>query len=280
MPGLVQTQRSSRADALPRPRGGHATLPWLRTRGGARGRARRGVVRPASAWVFSISSPRDDDDPRHGDDALRRHRRGGARRSGILRAPSPGHDGQRQRACPPIWSRRPVPRLMRARAHETLAQGVRVGAIGSSTCRRFALSCTRRAPRSVTQLAKLRDLLDAHPFQRERGRAHRRDDATGRSRCSTCSIRASRRARDIAHASTRRCGDRDPETTKTSVAHCPLVQPEARVRHRGRSRGCGARASPSGIGADGAACNNRLDGFEEIRLATLLAARRERKWER
>ena len=26
-----------------------------------------------------------------------------------------------------------------------------------------------------------------------------------------------------------------------------------------------------GLGADGAACNNRLDGFEEIRLATLLA---------
>jgi len=33
-----------------------------------------------------------------------------------------------------------------------------------------------------------------------------------------------------------------------------------------------AAGIPVGIGADGAACNNRMDGFEEIRLAALLAS--------
>ena len=56
-----------------------------------------------------------------------------------------------------------------------------------------------------------------------------------------------------------------------SITHCPssnlkLGSGIADVRAL-RDRGITV-----GIGADGAACNNRLDGFEELRLAALLAA--------
>jgi 5-methylthioadenosine/S-adenosylhomocysteine deaminase len=56
-----------------------------------------------------------------------------------------------------------------------------------------------------------------------------------------------------------------------SITHCPssnlkLGSGIADVRTL-RDRGITV-----GIGADGAACNNRLDGFEELRLAALLAA--------
>src|SRR5258708_27203324 len=56
-----------------------------------------------------------------------------------------------------------------------------------------------------------------------------------------------------------------------SVTHCPssnlkLGSGIADVR-RLRDRGITV-----GIGADGAACNNRLDGFEELRLGGLLAS--------
>jgi len=48
----------------------------------------------------------------------------------------------------------------------------------------------------------------------------------------------------------------------TMIVRCASVADVVRLRQ--------ARVTV-GIGADGAACNNELDGFEEIRLATLLA---------
>ena len=51
----------------------------------------------------------------------------------------------------------------------------------------------------------------------------------------------------------------------------PLIQPEARERH-GAGRGhCWTRGVNIGLGTDGAASNNRLDLFDEMRLAALLA---------
>ena len=59
-------------------------------------------------------------------------------------------------------------------------------------------------------------------------------------------------------------------TTKTSVAHCPSsnLKLGSGIAQVAKLR---AARITVGIGADGAACNNQLDGFEEMRLATLLA---------
>jgi 5-methylthioadenosine/S-adenosylhomocysteine deaminase len=59
-------------------------------------------------------------------------------------------------------------------------------------------------------------------------------------------------------------------TTKTSVAHCPSsnLKLGSGIAQVARLR---TAKITVGLGADGAACNNQLDGFEEVRLATLLA---------
>src|SRR5207244_11267630 len=59
------------------------------------------------------------------------------------------------------------------------------------------------------------------------------------------------------------------KTTKTSVAHCPSSNLKLGSGIAQVARLRSARITV-GLGTDGAACNNRLDGFEEIRLATLL----------
>ena len=55
------------------------------------------------------------------------------------------------------------------------------------------------------------------------------------------------------------------------VMHCPGSNLEARLRHRA-GREMRARGISVSLGADGAACNNRLDMFEEMRLAATLQA--------
>src|SRR5207245_11410083 len=58
--------------------------------------------------------------------------------------------------------------------------------------------------------------------------------------------------------------------TRTSIAHCPSsnLKLGSGIAQVARLR---AAKITVGIGADGAACNNSLDGFAEVRLATLLA---------
>ena len=146
------------------------------------------------------------------------------------------------------------------------------GRIGYVYMPRFALSCTRELLEAVTQLAKLGDLL-VHTHSNES--VDERNAvvmATGRTPMQYLLDTgiASERA-IIAHGV--HLDDSEIEIlrqTKTAVAHCPSsnlklgsgIAQVARLRN--------ARITV-GIGADGAACNNRLDGFEEIRLATLLA---------
>jgi cytosine/adenosine deaminase-related metal-dependent hydrolase len=146
------------------------------------------------------------------------------------------------------------------------------GRIGYVYMPRFALSCTRELLEAVTQLAKLGDLL-VHTHSNES--VDERNAvvmATGRSPIQyllDTGIACDRLI--IAHGV--HVDDQELEilrTTKTSVAHCPSsnLKLGSGIAQVARLR---AARITVGIGADGAACNNRLDGFEEMRLATLLA---------
>jgi len=132
------------------------------------------------------------------------------------------------------------------------------GRIGYVYMPRFALSCTRELLEAVTQLAKLSDLL-----------VHTHSNESVDERTAVTGIACERAI--IAHGV--HLDDSEIEilkTTKTSVAHCPSSNLKLGSGIAQVARLRSARITV-GLGADGAACNNRLDGFEEIRLATLLA---------
>jgi cytosine/adenosine deaminase-related metal-dependent hydrolase len=146
------------------------------------------------------------------------------------------------------------------------------GRIGYVYMPRFALSCTRDLLEAVTQLAKLSDLL-VHTHSNES--VDERNAvvmATGRTPMQyllDTGIACDRAI--IAHGVHLDDSEIDIlRTTKTSVAHCPssnlkLASGIAQVARLRSSK------ILVGLGADGAACNNALDGFEEMRMATLLA---------
>jgi cytosine/adenosine deaminase-related metal-dependent hydrolase len=146
------------------------------------------------------------------------------------------------------------------------------GRIGYVYMPRFALSCTRELLEAVTQLAKLGDLL-VHTHSNES--VDERNAvvmATGRAPMQyllDTGIACERAI--IAHGV--HLDDQEIEilrTTKTSVAHCPSSNLKLGSGIAQVARLRSARITV-GLGTDGAACNNRLDGFEEMRLATLLA---------
>src|SRR5207249_2480011 len=146
------------------------------------------------------------------------------------------------------------------------------GRIGYVYMPRFALSCTRELLEAVTQLAKLSDLL-VHTHSNESVDERTAVTmATGRTPVQyllDTGIASERTI--IAHGV--HLDDSEIEilkTTKTSVAHCPSSNLKLGSGIAQVARLRSARITV-GLGADGAACNNRLDGFEEIRLATLLA---------
>ncbi len=146
------------------------------------------------------------------------------------------------------------------------------GRIGYAYMPRFVLSCTRELLETVTQLAKLSDLL-VHTHSNEN--VDEREAvvmATGRAPMQYLQETgiASDRA-IIAHGV--HLDEREVEIlheTGTAVAHCPSsnLKLGSGIAQIAKLR---AAKVTVGLGVDGAACNNRLDGFEEMRLATLLA---------
>ena len=146
------------------------------------------------------------------------------------------------------------------------------GRIGYAYMPRFALSCTRELLEATTQLAKLSDLL-VHTHSNES--VEERNAvvmATGRTPVQyllDTGIACDRAI--IAHGV--HLDDQEIDilrTTKTSVAHCPSsnLKLASGIAQVARLR---SMRITVGLGADGAACNNQLDAFEEMRLATLLA---------
>lgn len=136
---------------------------------------------------------------------------------------------------------------------------------------RFAISCTRELLSQVSDLARKRQVL-IHTHASENKKECEIVEAESGQRNVTYldSLGISGPHVVLAH-----CVHLDIEEmetlmrTKTNVAHCPssnlkLGSGLARVAEMV------ARRIPVSLGADGAACNNRLDMFTEMRTAALL----------
>ncbi|HUG05648.1 MAG TPA: amidohydrolase family protein [Candidatus Limnocylindria bacterium] len=146
------------------------------------------------------------------------------------------------------------------------------GRIGYAYAPRFALTCTRELLEAVGMLAKMSEtLVHTHSNESAEERAAVQG-VTGMSPIGyLAQVGIATPRTVIAHG----VHIDDDELTilrqsGSAVTHCPSsnlklgsgVADVVRLRQ--------ARVTV-GIGADGAACNNELDGFEEVRLATLLA---------
>ena len=147
------------------------------------------------------------------------------------------------------------------------------GRIGYAYAPRFALSCTRDLLEAVADITKRQGLLiHTHSNENvaERGLI---EGATGQAPTAYLdSVGLVNERSVIAHGVN--LDEREIAILAdrgAAITHCPssnlkLGSGIADVRAL-RDRGITV-----GIGADGAACNNRLDGFDELRLAALLAA--------
>ena len=146
------------------------------------------------------------------------------------------------------------------------------GRIGYAYAPRFALSCTRELLEAVGMLAKMSEtLVHTHSNESVEERAAVQG-VTGMSPIGyLAQVGIATPRTIIAHGV--HIDDEELATLRESgsaVTHCPSsnlklgsgVADVVRLRQ--------ARITV-GIGADGAACNNELDGFQEVRLATLLA---------
>jgi cytosine/adenosine deaminase-related metal-dependent hydrolase len=146
------------------------------------------------------------------------------------------------------------------------------GRIGYAYAPRFALSCTRELLEAVAMLAKMSEtLVHTHSNESvdERAAVQAVTGMPPIAYLRQVGIATERTV--IAHAV--HLDDEELAILRESgsaVTHCPSsnlklgsgVADVVRLRQ--------ARVTV-GIGADGAACNNELDGFAEVRLATLLA---------
>jgi len=146
------------------------------------------------------------------------------------------------------------------------------GRIAYAYAPRFALSCTRELLEAVGMLAKMSELL-VHTHSNESAEERAAvQGATGMSPIGyLAQVGIATPRTVIAHGV--HVDDEELALLRESgsaVTHCPSsnlklgsgVADVVRLRQ--------ARVTV-GIGADGAACNNELDGFAEVRLATLLA---------
>src|SRR5437870_4874655 len=136
---------------------------------------------------------------------------------------------------------------------------------------RFAVSCTRELLSEVSELAKKHQVMIHTHSSENKNECEIVEAETGRRNVAYLdSLGVSGAHVVLAH-----CVHLDSEEmetlarTKTNVAHCPssnlkLGSGLARIAEML------ARKIPVSLGADGAACNNRLDMFTEMRTAALL----------
>ena len=145
------------------------------------------------------------------------------------------------------------------------------GRIRSCFAPRFAISCTRELLSEVSELARKHKVMIHTHSSENKNECEIVEAETGRRNVAYLdSLGISG-----AHVLLAHCIHLDTEEmetlsrTKTNVAHCPssnlkLGSGLARVAEML------ARKIPVSLGADGAACNNRLDMFTEMRTAALL----------
>src|ERR1041384_7277635 len=173
-----------------------------------------------------------------------------------------------------------VPSALREETHASIDESLRLiskwngaanGRVRCCFAPRFAISCTRELLGEVSSLANLHGVT-IHTHASE-----------NRNECEIVERETGERNIDYlnslgivgSHVVLAHCihlDNTEMETlasTKTNVAHCPssnltLGSGSARVTEML------ARGIPVSLGADGAACNNRLDMFTEMRTAALL----------
>lgn len=153
--------------------------------------------------------------------------------------------------------------------------GKDAGRIQYAYAPRFALSCTRDLLEAVATLSKIGGQL-VHTHSNESvGEGALVERATGRAPAMFLVETgvASERA-VLAHGVHLDTAEvRALRAAGAAIAHCPSSNLKL---GSGIADVVGLRAAgiTVGIGTDGAACNNRLDAFEELRLAALLARAR------
>ena len=173
-----------------------------------------------------------------------------------------------------------VPRELYEETHGSVQESLRVidewhgrgdGRIRCCFAPRFAISCTRELLREVAQLARKRGvMIHTHAAENQKECEMVEHETGMRNVAYLDALGVSGSHVMLAH-----CIHLDDEEmatlgrTKTSVAHCPssnlkLGSGIARVAEM-LERGISVS-----LGADGAACNNRLDMFTEMRTAALL----------
>ena len=136
---------------------------------------------------------------------------------------------------------------------------------------RFAISCTRELLAEVSQLAKKHDVMIHTHASENKSECEIVERETGKRNVAYLdSLGISGAHVVLAHCVHLATEEMEIlARTKTNVAHCPssnlkLGSGLARVAEML------ARKIPVSLGADGAACNNRLDMFTEMRAAALL----------
>ena len=147
------------------------------------------------------------------------------------------------------------------------------GRIGYAYAPRFALSCTRELLEAVGDITKRLDLLvHTHSNENVTERALI-ESATGQAPIAYLDgVGLVNERSVIAHGVHLDQGEVATLRERgASIAHCPSsnLKLGSGIADARALRDAGITV---GIGADGAACNNRLDGFDELRLAALLAA--------
>ena len=137
---------------------------------------------------------------------------------------------------------------------------------------RFALSCTRELLEAVAALAKINDII-VHTHTNEDANERAAIQATTGHAPVAYLVETGIASERLVAAHGVHIDDAELDMlreTRTAITHCPTsnLKLGAGVADVARLRGAKITV---GLGADGAACNNRLDGFEEARMASLLA---------
>ena len=137
---------------------------------------------------------------------------------------------------------------------------------------RFALSCTRELLEATAALAKMNDVLVHTHTNEDPSERAAIETATGRAPVAYLVETGLASERAVAahgvHVDDAELAQL--QATRMSITHCPTSNLKLGAGVADVARLRDARVTV-GLGADGAACNNRLDAFEEARMATLLA---------
>jgi len=173
-----------------------------------------------------------------------------------------------------------VPRALQEQTSNSIAESVELleewhgkasGRIRYCFAPRFAVSCTHELLEKVAQLARSRGVMIHTHASENTTECEMVEQETGlRNITYLDSLGVTGRHVALAHCV--HLSDDEIETlktTQTNVAHCPSsnlklgsgIAPIVRLLEQGVS---------VSLGADGAACNNRLDMFTEMRTAALL----------